>query len=82
MKLAVLAPMLCALVLGAAFGAHQASYLRVLSLMREDATARQADRDTADHNEIKIVLERAKLCRQVFTEDTEMKSACVGLLKK
>ncbi|KGF69765.1 hypothetical protein LL06_08705 [Hoeflea sp. BAL378] len=74
--------MLSALVLGAAFGAHQASYLRVLSLMREQATERQAEIDKADHSEIKVVLDRARLCRQVFAEDAEMKLACVGLLKK
>lgn len=82
LKLAVLAPMLCALVLGAAFGAHQASYLRVLSLMREQAAARQAEIDKADHTEIKVVLDRARLCREVFAGDAEMKSACAGLLKK
>lgn len=82
LNLAILAPMLCALVLGAAFGAHQASYLRVLSLMQEQETERQAELDKANHSEIKVVLDRARLCREVFAEDTEMKSACVGLLKK
>lgn len=81
LDIATLPALLCGLVVFASFGAYYAANLRALSLRNEAQLDAKSEADKLEHSEIAIKLNRAKLCRQEFSDDPEMKGACVDLLK-
>ncbi|KQQ35544.1 hypothetical protein ASG19_17815 [Rhizobium sp. Leaf306] len=81
LDVSLLPALVCALVIFASFGAYYASNLRSLSLRKERIIQVQVESDKIDHAEIEVKLNRAKLCRQMFSDDIEMRAACVDLLK-
>lgn len=81
LDISALSALLCGLVIFASFGAYYAANLRALSQRSEAEQVAKNDAAKLENNEIAIKLNRAKLCREMFVDDAEMKGACVELLK-